>query len=105
MSIVELLILVLATWRITNLITDDSEAGPWDLLHRFRYFLGIRYDLKNRMAATNIVSSAILCFWCFSFWAGLFALTISLLPYWIGYYMLLPFALSAGALLVKKRVR
>ncbi len=105
MSIVELLILVLATWRITNLITDDSEAGPWNILNRIRYLAGYRYDKSNRPASTNIVSSAMLCFWCFSFWAGLIVLIISLLPYWIGYYILLPFALSASAILVKKQIK
>ena len=105
MNIVELLILVLATWRITNLIVDDSEAGPWDILNRIRYLAGYRYDEMNRPASTNIVSSAMLCFWCLSFWVGFILLLVSLLPYWIGYYILLPFALSAGALLVKKQIR
>jgi len=105
MSIVELLILALATWRITNLFVDDSEQGPYELLDRIRYLAGYRYDEKNRPYATNVVSSAMLCFWCFSFWIGLVVLLISLLPHWVGYYILLPFALSAGALLIKKRVR
>ena len=105
MNIVELLILVLATWRITNLIVDDSEEGPWGILNRIRYLAGYRYDKQSRPASTNIISSAMLCFWCSSFWVGFILLLISLLPYWIGYYILVPFALSAGALLVKKQIR
>ncbi len=105
MNFVELLILILATFRITRLFVDDSEGGPWDIMSRIRHAMGYRYDELNRPAYVNVVGSTLLCFWCFSFWAGLFVLLISFLPYWIGYYILLPFALSAGALLAKKAVK
>lgn len=102
MTITELLILIFATWRITNLFTDDAEGGPWDTLHIIRYRAGVRYDDKRRAYGINILSRMMTCFWCFSIWIGLVVLLVSLLPYWIGYYFLLPFALSGTALVVKK---
>ena len=102
MNITELLILIFATWRITNLFVDDSEGGPWDALHIIRYHAGVRYDDKRRAYGTNMISRMMTCFWCFSVWVGLFVLLVSLLPYWIGFYLLLPFTLSGGALFVKR---
>lgn len=102
MSVAELLVLILATYRITNLIVDDSEGGPRDILHALRYYAGIRYDEKKRMFGTNTISRAMACFFCFSFWAGLFVALIALIPGRIGFFILLPFALSGGAILIKK---
>ena len=105
MNITEFLILIFATWRITNLFADDSEGGPWDSLHIIRYHAGIRYDDERRAYGTNMLAKAMTCFWCFSFWVGLFVLLVSLLPYWIGFYLLVPFAVSGAALLVKGYVK
>ena len=104
MNITELLILIFATWRITNLFVDDSEGGPWDVLHVIRYHAGVRYDDKRRAYGVNMLSRAMICFWCFSLWVGLFVLLMSLVPYWIGFYLLLPFALSGAALVVKQGI-
>lgn len=105
MNITELLILIFATWRITNLFVDDSEGGPWDILHLLRFHAGVRYDEKRRAYGINMIGRAITCFWCFSFWVGLFVLLVSLIPYWIGYFLLAPFALSGAALLVKEQFK
>ena len=104
MNITELLILILAKWRITNLFVDDSEGGPWDALHIIRYHAGVRYDDKRRAYGINMLSRNMTCFWCFSVWAGLFVLLVSLIPYWVGFYLLLPFALSGAALAIRKGI-
>ena len=70
MDFVELLILILAAFRITRLFVDDSEGGPWNIMARIRYWMGYRYDEENRPAYTGVVSSALFCWWCFSFWAN-----------------------------------
>lgn len=101
MELVQFLIAVLATYRITNLFVDDDEGGPWDILHIIRYHVGYRYDEDRRAYGTTLVSRAMICFWCFSFWAGIFVLLVLLIPYNIGLYLLAPFALSAGALITK----
>jgi len=105
MDIVNLIIIVLATYRITNAFVDDSEGGPSDLLHIIRYRVGYRYDEERRAYGTNMISRAMICFWCFSFWVAIPVLLISLIPYNIGTYILAPFALSAGALVIKSIVK
>lgn len=108
MELTALLILILATWRISNLIVDDNEDGPWELLPRLRYVAGVRYDDKSRPYGTNVVARAILCIWCTSFWVGVI-LTVGVVTsaslsagLWSPFvYLMLPFALSGGALVTR----
>jgi len=107
MTLTDLLILTLAAWRIANLIVDDSEEGPFGVLTWFRHLLGIRYDDKGRMMSVDSptiyreLGRAVSCMWCLSLWIGLL---LALIPsdYRI---ILLPFALSAGALIVDKQIK
>lgn len=102
MSLLDLIALSLATWRITNLIVDDSEAGPWDSLHGLRRIIGVRYDNKNRPFGTNELARAMTCMWCASLWI---ALPVMLIGHFVSPAPLYPFALSAGALMVNKAVK
>lgn len=101
--IVDFLIRVLATWRISNMLV--SEEGPVALFIRLRRLVGVRVDEKGRSYVVGEegavlqpeIGKAMTCIWCLSPWVGL---VVALLPAnW-----LLPFALSAGALLVNKKV-
>jgi len=107
MTLVDFIILSLAAWRIANLIVDDSEDGPFDILPKIRYVLGIRYDSRNRMLSVDKprlykeLGRMVSCMWCLSLWVGLL---IILVPeqfrviFW-------PFAISAGALLANKVIK
>ena len=98
-----LIILFLAVYRITNLFTDDNEGGPWQSLHWIRWKTGVRYDSVSKKAyGTNVISRALSCFWCFSVWVGLFVAVPYVFWSKITITILLPFALSAGALMIKR---
>lgn len=94
------LILTLATWRITSLLVN--EYGPFNLLERMRYRLGVRYDDDLRRIGTNVVAEAFTCMWCLSVWVGL-VLSIALyaMPV-LSVWLLLPFALSASAIVIDR---
>ena len=107
MTLVDFIILSLAAWRIANLIVDDSEDGPFDILPKIRHILGIRYDSRNRMLSVDKprlykeLGRMVSCMWCLSLWVGLL---IILVPeqfrviFW-------HFAISAGALLANKVIK
>jgi hypothetical protein len=107
MTLVDLLVLSLAAWRIANLIVDDSEDGPFDILPRIRHLLGIRYDSKGRMCSVGEppiyreLGRAVSCMWCLSLWIGLLLALIPE-PFRV---VLWPFAISAGVLLVDKSIK
>lgn len=95
-----LIILILATWRISSLFVN--EDGPFDMFARLRALVGIRYNELSNAYSTNVLAGLFNCLWCFSVWVGL-ALMISYSQYPNQTILVcLPFALSAGAIMVDK---
>lgn len=98
MSLTLLIVLILATWRLCSLIAD--EDGPWYVLENLRHRLGVAYDEHNRRYGRNEVARGLLCPWCLSVWVGTAWTLLWLL--WPDGVMLvaLPFALSAGVIVL-----
>jgi hypothetical protein len=61
---------MLATWRLSELLVD--EAGPFDIFHKLRRFVGVEYDEHSRKTASNNVAKLFLCILCMSVWCGAF---------------------------------
>lgn len=96
----DFIILSLAIWRISNLLIEES--GPYAILELFRYQLGIRYNEQNVTYATNELAELFTCHFCLSVWLGIFvAISYYFYPT-LTYWLCLPFALSALALVVNK---
>ena len=95
----ELVILALATWRLTSLLV--WEDGPFEFFARLRHGLGVRYDEANNAYGTNWLANGIVCPACASVWFGIAWGTAYMLwhPTWM---IALPFALSAGAIVVER---
>lgn len=75
----DLLILGLATWRISSLVVNEN--GPWDILARFRDLAGVRYDQHSDRYGLNVFANLLVCVWCISPWiAGLVYLAWALAP-------------------------
>lgn len=92
MTLVELLIYTLATWRISSLIS--TEEGPFNIFGKFREVLPSDSFLENLIS----------CIWCLSVWIALgWVGFIALFPS-IAIWVALPFALSAGAIIVDSMV-
>lgn len=96
------LILALATWRISSLLVN--EFGPYKILERLRFWLGVRYDEDLNRHGNNEFAELFTCIWCLSVWVGL-AMTMAfwLLPN-LTTWLAMPFAFSAVAILIDKAV-
>lgn len=102
MNIPTLLILALATWRLSSLLA--CEEGPADILAKLRLRLGVKFDKESKPYGTNSLSKGVLCPWCSSIWFG--AAWALLWCAWPQAWLLaLPLALSAGAIMVEKYAR
>jgi len=101
MTIQNLLVYVLAVWRIATLFVN--EAGPYGIFMRLRGWAGIRHDDGGRAVEIpdNFSAQLFSCVWCFSIWVGFF-LTIfwMISPEWSLKFSV-PFALSGGAVLIE----
>lgn len=98
------LLLILATWRLTSLLSNTNEHGPYELLDKVRYLAGVRYDSNSQPYGTNELSKGLVCFWCCSVWVGAaLALLDGLLrgaaPIW--YLLVAGLAYSAGAIVLE----
>jgi len=98
-KLLDLVILALATWRMSHLLT--YEDGPWHLFERLRYLSGVRYDAESHEIATTHLAEGVLCTWCNSVWFGmLWAALYAMTPGAI--YAALPLALSALSIAIQE---
>lgn len=102
MDILHLAILTLATWRISNLFVN--EDGPYMLFAELRRLAGVTYGPTSEPIAGNELAKLLTCVFCFSVWLGL-AVVVAHYFYPIHtYWACLPFALSAGAIVIDRWV-
>lgn len=66
----DLVILFFAIWRISSFISSPDVGGPWDVLHWFRHFVGMRYDEYSRLYGLNVFAQGLACSVCASIWVG-----------------------------------
>jgi len=89
----KLLILSLATWRLSSLLAN--EDGPFDMFQRFRYVIGVRVDPIGQVYYLNTFAKGVACIWCNSIWVGIMlTLGIYVAPY-ATIWSILPLMLSA----------
>jgi hypothetical protein len=105
MTLEYLLIIALSTYRLSLLIS--KEAGPFDILERFRVWAGVTYDQYSNPVSNGQFSAGILCPFCLSVWIGTcVTLYVGITTYLgignIAIYPLLPFALSGFSVFLFK---
>ena len=97
-----LVIIALACWRISSLLV--YEDGPFDVLAKFRSFIGVYYDEMSVSRGKNVFASALTCLWCTSPYIAIF-----LVGGWIVFpkeaiLVYLPFTVSAIAIMIEANV-
>ena len=98
MSLANVIVLALATWRIASLLA--YEDGPYNILVKFRFKLGIGYDEYANQVGTSMIAKLFMCVWCLSLWVGLIVTLLYICLQDIALFALLPFALSAVAIII-----
>jgi len=99
MSGVDILILALATYRLSMLFA--IEDGMFGFFDKIRKGVGVKEDKYGQMYGDDELSKMIICMYCNSVWIG--GLVVSfymLVPYFT--YMVLPLALSGAVVLIKE---
>lgn len=102
MTLVNLVIFGLATWRVSSLFS--KESGPLDVFLKIRELSGITHDVDKNvvMIPDNFFAQMISCMWCNSIYIGVFwAVTFYFFPV-PSPFLALPFALSAITVFLEK---
>ena len=101
LPLIDVVLLALATWRLSALLA--YEDGPGRVFARIRRRMGVVYDPHGVPYGTNWLARGVVCPWCNSVWFGAFwALAYWLMPWVV--WVALPLALSAGAIIVQETV-
>ena len=104
LDLVSLLVLLLATYRLSILIASDAEGGPWNILNKLRRGVGMRYDrTSSRPYGVTMLASGMLCIYCNSVWIGLVWTLLYLVFGSLTVWLALPLALSGAAVLLSER--
>ena len=103
MQVLDIIILAFATWRLSSLLVDPEDDGPWEMFGKFRHLVGVRRDKETGIFfGKNVVAQALLCVFCTSIWVGIaIAISYILFPS-ITVMASLPFALSTGAIVLER---
>jgi len=117
-TLTEFIIMALGIWRLAHMIVDDSEDGPYDVLHLVRFILGERGASPDRRyifePGTPLdfwwnlhyqLYRSMSCIWCATFWFSLFFGLLFLFVPEIVLIVLFPFALSGAALFINKQIK
>jgi hypothetical protein len=96
-----LLLLGLATWRLSSLLVNES--GPWDMFASLRHMAGVRFDDLSQPYAESMLGNMLMCVWCSSLWVGLgFGLAYLFLPILVWAIPAWALALSTLAIAIQK---
>lgn len=70
MTILDVIVIGLATWRISSLLVH--ERGPYNVFVHLRNAVGVEHDVDLvPERANNVVAEIFSCVWCMSIWVGL----------------------------------
>lgn len=101
-TLLDLIIYVLATWRLSSLFVN--EPGPGRIFQYLREFAGIEHDEEGNktIIPETFWAELLSCVWCSSIWLGIFWALLDLWLPGLAFRLGLIFALSAGAILLEK---
>ena len=94
-----IIILCLATWRLTSLL--NTESGPYNVMARLRHLIGVRHDEYSNVYGKNQIAEMVACHWCLSIWVGI-AVAVSYYLWNDVWWLMLPLALSAVSIIIDR---
>ena len=103
-SLVDLIIVALATYRVSVMITHHWETGPWRILSKLRERAGwVETSFGEAYTEEGSIAAGLSCYFCNSIWVGTIltlvyaCLLAAGLPAWL---LCLPLAASGASVLL-----
>lgn len=69
-AVIQLIFLSVVCWRLSMMLFQ--EYGPFDIIVRFRDWIGVLNDPKEGCSGKNVLAKLFCCYKCLSVWIGLF---------------------------------
>ena len=105
MELIDLIVVFLAAYRLSDMIADPEQEGPYKILIGLRSWAGIYYDEYSNVQGRNGFARGLLCQYCNSVWIGILfslvsiALILLKIPVWI---VFLPLGISGFVVMAKE---
>lgn len=96
--LVSIIALPFAVWRLSSLFV--SESGPFDIMDKIRYRVGIRYNEYNQIYTINTFADLFSCVWCMSVWVSAFLVIITIIDNFAGAMINVALAGSCIAIMI-----
>lgn len=105
MTLLELAVYALATWRLSSLFV--AERGPFDVFKRIREAVGIQHNEDGLISVVpeTLLGGILGCLWCASCWVGAACAIMVYFAPVATFWLALPLALSGAAVLIETFVR
>lgn len=96
--VVAILALPFAVWRLSSIFV--SESGPFNIMDKVRYRVGIRYNEYNQVYGTNTFADLFTCVWCMSVWVSALLVIIMIIDSFVGAMINIALAGSCIAIII-----
>jgi hypothetical protein len=102
LKLTDLVILVFASWRLSNLLVE--EEGPGNIFVKVRKYMGVYYDEYSQKQTTGWLGDLFSCVWCMSIWGSFILVSLNK---WRVFrqHLILPLGLSGLVVLVHSAIR
>lgn len=100
-----IIIMILAVWRLTSLL--HTERGPFNIFVKIRTKFGVTHDNEHFPIGypDTFIGNLIACYWCLSVWVAIGVWVTYLLFPKVTLILYVPFAISAGAIILNERIK
>jgi hypothetical protein len=105
MELIDLIVILLAAYRLSDMVADPEQEGPYGILVGIRSWIGVYYDEYSNVQGKTNFARGLLCQYCNSVWIGVLFSLISValillgIPVWI---VFLPLGISGFVVIIKE---
>ena len=105
MGLIDLVFVLLAAYRLSDMLADPRQEGPYGILLGFRNLVGVYYDEYSDIQGRTGFARGLLCQYCNSVWIGILFTLVALvfiylgIPVWI---VFMPLGISGFVVIVKE---
>ena len=105
MGLIDLIVVFLAAYRLSDMLADPQQEGPYGVLLGFRNLVGVYHDEYSDVQGRTGFARGLLCPYCNSVWIGILFTLVALglmymsIPVWI---LFMPLGISGFVVLIKE---
>ncbi|MHA2046496.1 MAG: hypothetical protein ACW99G_17045 [Candidatus Thorarchaeota archaeon] len=105
METLDFIVVLLAAYRLSDMVADPFQEGPFGIFIALRDLAGVYFDEYSNAQGRNNFARGLLCQYCNSVWIGILFTLVILALLWVGipvWIVFLPLGISGFITLIKE---